>query len=98
MGRSSVPHGLRLKPSSFQLEAACISSGLGNKFRSLIVIAILSPGSKDVEFTERSRRIPKEGLESDTRLFGVAARGKTGPPWYAKERGTATTVAIARQT
>jgi hypothetical protein len=96
MGRSNVPHGLTLKPSSLQLEAACILFGVGDKFRSFIVIAILSPGSKYVEFTERSRRIPKEGLLSDTRLFGVAARGKTGLPWYAKERGMATTVAIAR--
>ncbi len=67
-------------------------------FCSLSVIAIISPGLREVEFTVRSSLIPKAELESDTVLWGLAVRCESNHAGYASEIAIATIVAIAKQT
>src|SRR2546428_13787358 len=98
MGRFTVPQGPRLKPCSFQSEAARTSFGMGRRLFSLIVIAIVFPGLREVELTERSKRIPKAGLESDTLLLGLFVRCESNPIGYASETAIATIITIAEQT
>src|SRR6266702_4120343 len=76
MGRFTVPQGPRFNPRIFQAEAARTSFGTRRRLLSLIVIVILSPGLREVEFTDRSRRIPNPELESDAVLFARTSFGK----------------------
>jgi hypothetical protein len=98
MGRFTVPQGPRLNPRIFHSEAACTSFGTRRKLCSLIVIAILSPDLREVEFTDKSRRIPKGGLDSDTVLYGLAVRCDSNQTGYAVEIAITAIVAIAKHT
>src|SRR5437899_11586909 len=85
MGRFTVPQGPRLNPRIFQSEAACTSFGTRRRLRSLLVMAILSPDLTEVEFTDRSKRIPNAALECHPVLTALAVRCESREAAYASD-------------